>query len=204
VWHHARTDPSFLLAWGDDDEGAGLRAAREDWEGNYWESWPADPPAARVLFGRRLQQELAMTAAEAAVDDARDGRFDGWAGLQRATQARARRAFVHSLASVDAHPRPDALVPVRIGLDLDGGAGGVRGRLARAGSRVDLVVPVDWLWTVWRPGWALSGSDFVLARRGGRQVTIRWRATGRPDREHLPVRVVRRRPATTPTVRASE
>jgi hypothetical protein len=205
VWHHAGTDPAFLLAWGDDVEDDELRAAREDWEGNYWESWPAEPPAARVLFGPRLQRELAMTAARRAAADARAGRFDGWAGLQRATQARARRAFVRSLAAVDAHPRPDALVPVRIGLDLDGGRGAVSGRLARLGSAVTIVVPVDWLWTVWRPGLDLGGGGrFVLARTPAREVVVAWRPTGRDDREHVPYRVVRPTASSQVTAPASQ
>jgi hypothetical protein len=198
VWHHARGDAPFLLAWGDDVEGDELRATREDWEGNYWESWPAEPPAARVLFGHRLQTELAMVAAVDAVRAGRRGASDAWVAVRRATQARARRAFVSSLAGVDAHPRPDALVPVRITLEVGpgGGRGRVDGRLARTGSTVELVVPADWLWTVWRPGAALTPDGrFVLSRRGRQETSVRWRATGGPEREHVPARTVRVRPS---------
>jgi hypothetical protein len=187
VWHHALDDPAYLLAWGDDVEDEGLRTAREDWEGNYWESWPAEPPAGRVLFGPRLQQRLAMAAARRAALDAAAGRFDGWHALQRATQTRARRAFVRSLAPVEAHPRPDALVPVRIRMDLSAHRGAVSGRLARLGSAVEIVLPVDWLWTVW-----LDDDDgdevveFVLSRRDGREVRVRWRQSGGADAEHVP------------------
>ena len=185
VWHHGVTDPAYLLAWGDDVEDEGLRTAREDWEGNYWESWPAEPPAARVLFGPRLQRALAMAAAHRAASDAAAGRFDAWHALQRATQTRARRAFVRSLAPVEAHPRPDALVPVRIHTDLTAHRGAVTGRLARLGSAVELVLPVDWLWTVWSiedP----SSTTFVLSRVEGRSSVVRWRPSGRADGEHVP------------------
>ena len=185
VWHHAVTDPAYLLAWGDDVEDEGLRTAREDWEGNYWESWPAEPPAGRVLFGPRLQQVLAMASARRAASDAAVGRFDGWHALQRATQTRARRAFVRSLAPVEAHPRPDALVPVRIRMDLSAHRGAVSGRLARLGSTVDLVLPVDWLWTVWLHEPA-AGTTFVLSRQEGRTVAVRWRPSGGGDGEHVP------------------
>ncbi|HVF33179.1 MAG TPA: hypothetical protein VM933_09090 [Acidimicrobiales bacterium] len=184
VWHHALSDPAYLLAWGDDLEDEGLRTAREDWEGNYWESWPADPPAARVLFGRRLQRALALAAARRAASAARAGGFDGWHALQRATSTRARRAFVRSLAPVEAHPRPDALVPVRIRMDLSAHGGAVQGRLARLGSAVDLVLPVDWLWTVWPLDDQRNG--FVLSRRDGRMAVVRWRRSGGLDGEHVP------------------
>lgn len=185
VWHHALDDPAFLLAWGDDVEDEGLRTAREDWEGNYWESWPAEPTAARVVFGPRLQRELALASAGRALAAVRAGRFDAWPALQRATRTRARSAFVRSLADVEAHPRPDALVPVRIELDLAASTGSVVGRLARLGSGVDLVVPADWLATVWRRDDVLIGGRFVLWRSGDDVAVVAWHPTGRPDREHL-------------------
>ena len=186
VWHHALGDPAFLLAWGDDVEVEGLRTAREDWEGNYWESWPAEPPGGRVLFGPRLQRTLAVAAAERAAGEAGGDRFEGWQALQRATQTRARRAFVRSLASVDAHPRPDALVPVRIRLDPSVPRGAATGRLARLGSAVDLVLPVDWLWTVWPAALSPDGR-FVLSRTRETAAVVRWERTGGPEREHAPV-----------------
>jgi hypothetical protein len=76
-------------------------------------------------------------------------------------------------------------VPVRIHTDLAAHAGAVTGRLARLGSAVELVLPVDWLWTVWSVE-DPSATDFVLSRRAGRAATIRWRSSGRPDGEHVP------------------
>jgi len=192
VWTQAVMDADFLLAWGDDVDGDGLRAAREDWEGNYWESWPLEPPAGRVLFGPRLQRAVALTAARLAADEADRGEIERWYALQRATQTRARSAFVHSLASIEAHPRPDALVPVRIHIDPDGGSGAIRGRLARLGSGVELVLPFDWLWTVWAANGGLADGRFVLAGEGENAVVVAWDRTGRADREHVP-RVERRR-----------
>lgn len=192
VWHQARADSAFLLAWGDDVDDAGLRAAREDWEGNYWEPWPLEPPAGRVLFGPRLQRRVALAAAQRAADEADAGRFDSWYALQRATQTRARSAFVHSLAEIEAHPRPDALVPVRIHVDGDGGGAAIRGRLARLDSRVELVLPFDWLWTVWARNGGLTDGRFVLSCREAESAVVVWHPSGRPDREHVPE--VARRP----------
>lgn len=185
VWRHDLIEPAFLLAWGDDGEVEGMQAAREDWEGNYWESWPASPPAARALFGRRLQRSLALAAvrAEAAAGGAGD---EGWLALQRATQTRARRAFVRSLATVEAHPRPDALVPVRIRMDRAGVRGAVAGRLARTGSAVDLVLPADWLDAVWRPGLAVVDDRFVLHRDTDSLAVVSWGPSGGGGSEHVP------------------
>jgi hypothetical protein len=184
VWHHAQRDPAFLLAWADDVEDEGLRTAREDWEGNYWESWPMEPPAARVLFGPRLQRALGLVAARQAARDADAGRLEAWFALQRATQTRARRAFVRSLASIDAHRRPDALVPVQIRVDPDARAGAVSGRLARRASAVELVLPPDWLWTVWAVNGGLAGDRFVASAAAGVAHVIVWRPTGGPLAEH--------------------
>lgn len=192
VWHQAVVDAAFLLAWGDDVDGEGLRAAREDWEGNYWESWPLEPPAGRVLFGPRLQRLVALVSARRAAEDADRGDFDRWYALQRATQTRARSAFVRSLSGIEAHPRPDALVPVRIHVDADGNGGAVRGRLARLDSQVELVLPFDWLWTVWARGGGLAGGRFVLSGSDTDCAVVTWRRSGRPEREHVPE--VRRRP----------
>ena len=191
VWHQSLIDGSFLLAWGDDVDGDGLRAAREDWEGNYWESWPLEPPAGRVLFGPRLQRAVALAAARRASDDADHGDIERWYALQRATQTRARSAFVSSLAEVDAHPRPDALIPVRIHVDPFGDGATIRGRLARLGSAVELVLPFDWLWTVWTTSGGLIDGRFVLADDGTEVAVVAWERSGRPEREHLP-EVVRR------------
>ena len=186
VWSQAVDDPAFLLAWGDDVDGETLRATREDWEGNYWESWPLEPAAGRVLFGPRLQRRLALASARRAAEAADEARFEGWYALQRATQTRARSAFVRSLAAVDAHPRPDALVPVRIHIDPERAEGAVAGRLARLGSEVHLVLPFDWLWTVWARNGGLAGHRFVLAVRDAETVVVTWRRSGAPLREHLP------------------
>lgn len=186
VWREAVMDPAFLLAWGDDVDDESLRATREDWEGNYWESWPLEPPAARVLFGPELQRLLALSAARRAAGDADEARFDGWYALQRATQTRARSAFVRSLAAVDAHPRPDALVPVRIHIGTERAGGDVRGRLARLDSGVHLVLPFDWLWTVWARNGGLAAGRFVVAVQGADDVVVTWRRSGGPLGEHVP------------------
>lgn len=185
VWHHAVGDAAFLLAWADDVEDEGLRTAREDWEGNYWESWPMEPPAGRVLFGPRLQRALGLAAARRAAVDADAGRLEAWYALQRATQTRARRAFVRSLAPIDAHRRPDALVPVRIRID-GGAAGAVTGRLARRASAVELVLPADWLWTVWAVHGGLVGGHFVVSALDGVDRVVEWRPTGSGQAEHRP------------------
>lgn len=186
VWHHAVEDTAFLHAWADDVEDEGLRTAREDWEGNYWESWPMEPPAGRVLFGRRLQRDLGLAAAQRAAVEADAGRLDAWYALQRATQTRARRAFVRSLAPIDAHRRPDALVPVQIRIDGGAGAGAVSGRLARRASEVELVLPADWLWTVWAVHGGLVDGRFVVSAEGDVDHVVGWRATGRALAEHRP------------------
>ena len=170
----------FLRLWADDVEGDRVRATREDWIGNYWEYWPTDPPAARVLFGPRLQESLAMAAARrAAVDPARAPL------VVRATQTRARRAFVRSLAVVDAHRRPDALVPVRIRV-TPAAPCEVTGRLSQEGSGVELRLPIDWLWTVWGEGLSVVDDRFVLARHGDVLQTVEWFPSGGRASEHVP------------------
>lgn len=186
VWRQSVVDAAFLLAWGDDVDDDGLRTAREDWEGNYWESWPLEPPAGRVLFGPRLQRALALASARRAADEADAGRFDSWHALQRATQTRARSAFVKSLSIVEAHPRPDALVPVRILIDTRSTGGSISGRLARLGSGVQLVLPFDWLWTVWDTNGGLLGDQFVLSADARGAAVVRWNRSGAPQAEHLP------------------
>jgi hypothetical protein len=172
--------PRFLRSWATDVEGDHVRAAREEWLGNYWEYWPTDPAGARVLFGPQLQELVAMAAARrAAVDPTRASL------VVRATQTRARRAFVASLAAVDAHRRPDALVPVRIRV-TPAAPCGVDGRLSQEGSGVDLRLPIDWLWTVWRDGLALVDDRFVLARHGDVVQTVEWFPSGGRGSEHLP------------------
>lgn len=170
----------FLRLWADDVEGDRVRATREDWLGNYWEYWPTDPPAARVLFGPRLQESLALVAARrAAVDPVRAPM------VVRATQTRARRAFVRSLAVVDAHRRPDALVPVRIRI-TPAAPCEVRGRLSQEGSGVELRLPIDWLWTVWGEGLSVVDDRFVLARHGDVLQTVEWFPSGGRASEHVP------------------
>ena len=193
IWEQAVTDPWFLLAWGDDVDASGLQSARETWHGNDWESWPTQPSAARVLFGPRLQCLAGVAASRRAVATDGDRRADAWQAAERATSTRARQAFLRSLAPLDAHPRPDALVPLRIRLDGDGGGGRVAGRLARLGSGIDLVLPPDWLATVWEPGLTDADRRFVLSRAGDDLTCIEWRPSGGPDNEHLPHLVVVRR-----------
>ncbi len=197
VWEQAQRDSAFLLAWGDDAEADGLRPAREDWDGNYWESWPSEPPAGRALFGPILQRELALAAAGRVAAESSASLHPSWFALQRATQTRARRSFVTSLAAVDAHPRPDALVPVRISVAGGPDVGSARGRLARHGSTVDLVLPADWMETVWRPGHDIIGDGFVLSLRGDEAQVVRWEATGAADAEHAPTVVTQRLPRAT-------
>ena len=103
----------------------------------------------------------------------------------RATQTRARRAFVSSLATVDAHRRPDALVPVRIRV-TPAAPCEVRGRLSQEGSGVELRLPIDWLWTVWREGLAVVDDRFVLARHGDVLQTVEWFPSGGRASEHVP------------------
>ena len=173
-------DGRFLRMWADDVEGDRVRSAREDWIGNYWEYWPTDPPAARVLFGPSLQESVAMAAARrSAVDPQRAPT------VVRATQTRARRAFVQSLATVDAHRRPDALVPVRIRVTPAAPAK-VEGRLSQDGSGVELRLPIDWLWTVWRERLSVYDDRFVLARHGDVLQTVEWFPSGGPASEHVP------------------
>ncbi len=188
VWESALADPLFLRSWGDDVDDEARRGAREEWEGNYWESWPAEPHAGRTLFGPALQRRLALAAAARA---ARTGRadLDTVAALGRATANRARRAFVASLAEVDAHPRPDALIPVRIDLVAPGSAGAISGRLARHDSIVRISLPADWLLTTWAVVTRPARAAFVLSTGGGVTREVQWRATGRPGREHVPVLV---------------
>jgi hypothetical protein len=76
-------------------------------------------------------------------------------------------------------------------MDLSAHRGAVSGRLARLGSAVEIVLPVDWLWTVWVDGGGDGGDvgeavDFVLSRRDGREVRVRWRRSGGADAEHVP------------------
>jgi hypothetical protein len=188
VWEEGLRSERFLRGWADDVEGELVRAAREDWVGNYWEYWPTDPTASRVLFGPRLQDRLASAAAERAVGDALSAPSDAARVpmVVRATQTRARRAFVRSLAVVDAHRRPDALVPVRIRVTPSAPAS-AGGRLSQDGSGVDLRLPLDWLWTVWSPGLAVVEDRLVLARHGDVLQVVDWRPTGRRALEHAPV-----------------
>jgi hypothetical protein len=182
LWDEGVVGDAFLEQWAEDVEGDGLVPAAEEWRGNFWEPWPTDPPAARVLFGPRLQVALALTAAQ---DRARPGRPSPPSRpVQRAVQRRARRAFVASLAAVDAHRRPDALVPVAI--RVGEASAGAEGRLAEDASGVTLHLRPDWLWSVWADGGGLHDGRFVLARDETMLQTLVWRPSGRPGREHLP------------------
>jgi hypothetical protein len=185
VWREAFEHEGFLSDWADDVEDATLRATAEEWRGNYWDSWPRDPSPARVLFGPAMQLALALAVAQAwtlehdpAADAARIGI------VHKATQNRARRALVQSLASVFAHRRPDALVPVRT--RLTDGPPSAAGRLCQTDSWIELALPLDWLWSVWRPGPAVVDEHFVLARLGGTVTWVVWAPTGGAGIEHVP------------------
>jgi hypothetical protein len=178
---------TFLDEWAADADGDRLEAARDDWYGNYWESWPTSPAAARVLFGPRLQRRLAMVLAPSWINRrGADGPGGGWASARLAVAARARRAFVLSLAHVDAHRRPDALVPLHIAVTPEGEPS-ISGRLSRSGSAVSLRLPLRWLWDVWArdlPG----GEVFVLeAWPDGSIAVVEWVPTGEAHGEHRPL-----------------
>jgi hypothetical protein len=173
LWDEARRGVEFMDAWAVDVSGTALRATAEDWRGNYWESWPSEPPASRVLFARDLQQVLALAVARDWEDEGLADRPERRAVLERAVQQRARRAFVESLAGVDAHRRPDALVPLAVELALDGRAE-VRGRLAASGSAVVLRLPPHWLWTTWAVA-PVDAGRFVLASGRDVRLVVEWR-----------------------------
>lgn len=184
VWLDAFVEDEFLSKWAEAEDGAlALRRAREEWYGNYWESWPSEPSAARVLFGPRLQRSLALAIAMKWIDDPSDEvRMDA---VRLAVQVRARRGIVTSLASVEAHRRPDALVPAVITAEPQLSPA-VRGRLAVSGSWVELELPVEWLWDVWAQERAVVDGRFVLAAGDGRYTSVVWSPTGAADREHVP------------------
>jgi len=182
VWRDALASDAFFASWASDLDGEARRTIREDWLGNYWENWPTEPPAARALFGPRLQHALAVIAAGLP-------RAAGPAVVRRAMRVRARRAFVLSLAAVDAHRRPDALVPVTIAAVPDHTSAAVAGRLAQRGSSVVLRLPNRWLVDVWSRGRALLDGAFVLGADDAAATVdvVEWRPSGGPDGEHVPV-----------------
>ena len=185
VWDGAATD-TFLAEWAADADGERVLKASEDWYGNYWESWPTEPSAARVLFGRHLQRALAVSTARAWVQRGGvDGPGSAWADVRRAIATRARRAIVLSLANVDAHRRPDALVPVSVTVTPDGPPS-VDGVLSRSTSWIDLRLPLRWLWDVWGVDGGLARGRFVLDRTNAAVRVVEWTATGGAEREHRP------------------
>lgn len=186
VWDGAAHD-TFLAEWAGDPDDDRLTKAAEDWYGNYWESWPAEPSAARVLFGPRLQRAAAVAAARSWVARrGADGPGSAWADVRRAVATRARRAIVLSLASVDAHRRPDALVPVRVTVAPDREPS-LAGVLSRHASAIDVRLPVRWLWEVWITTGGIDRGRFVLDANS----VVEWVATGGRGREHRPVNVLR-------------
>ena len=185
AWDGARTD-TFLAEWAADGDGDRLDHARDDWYGNYWESWPSEPSAARALFGPRLQRELAIaTARHWPFIGGRDGPGSLWGSVRHAVARRARRALVLSFASVDAHRRPDALVPMSITV-VPTGTPQIAGVLSRRASYVELTLPVAWLGDVWARDLAVLDGDFVLRLEDHDAAVVVWRPTGAPHREHHP------------------
>ena len=185
VWDGSDSD-GFLTEWASDPDDERLLKAAEDWYGNYWESWPTEPAAARVLFGPRLQRELAIATARSWVQRRGvDGPGSAWADVRRGIAMRARRAIVLSLAAVDAHRRPDALVPVAVTV-VPEGEPSLSGMLSRTASWIEVRLPVRWLWDVWAVDGALDHGRFVLDRAGEACRTVEWRATGATGREHRP------------------
>lgn len=180
AWDGAFTD-TFLAEWAADVDGDRITATREDWYGNYWESWPAVPAAARVLFGPGVQRALAMRVAPRwAERGGPEGPGSGLTAVRHAVALRARRALVMSLASVDAHRRPDALVPVSLTV-APAGQPLIRGTLSRVTSHISLHLPATWLWDVWARSGGLDRSGrFVIAR----DTSVEWLPTGGPHREH--------------------
>jgi hypothetical protein len=190
VWCSAFSD-GFFASWAADPDGARINRDREEWYENYWESWPSEPAAARALFGPALQGQLAVEVARAWVASrGPDGPGAMWTWVRRAITMRARSAFVASLASVHAHRRPDALVPVAISV-TPAGPPRIHGRLATERSRVELTLPIEWLWTVWARGLAVVDGRFVLGVDGRAPSGIElveWTPTGNRAREHEPRR----------------
>lgn len=199
AWDGARSGrDNFLGEWAEDVDGDRRARAQEDWHGNYWESWPSEPSPARALFGGDLQQRLAMAVASSwLVTRGPAGPGAAWRDVRRAVALRARRSLVLSLASVDAHRRPDALVPVLVTVSPASTAS-IAGRLSRRGSVVEVGVPSGWLSSVWgHPRGALNEGRFVLARHEGHDVVVEWLPTGRIGREHeaVTIQVPREAPA---------
>ena len=185
AWDGAFGD-GFLAEWGADADGDRLDHARDDWYGNYWESWPREPSAARVLFGARLQRHLAVSVADQwPIVGGRDGPGTQWAAVRHAVAVRARRALVLSLASVDAHRRPDALVPVAITV-VPEGRPSIGGTLSRRASYVEVTLPARWLGEVWARDLAVHDGRFVVGVRESELLTLEWKRTGRAGREHEP------------------
>lgn len=189
IWQHAFQDEGFIVDWADDADRAGTTRAREDWVGNYWESWPTEPAAARALFGPALQDRLGAACAPRWSQEGYG--TPGAEAARRAVQTRARRALVLSLANVTAHRRPDALVPMAIRVTTDAPEPRIAGRLALDGSGVDVVLDIGWLLDVWAKGAAVRDGEFVLARDDDSLTSVVWEPTGGAHLEHAP-RVVRR------------
>lgn len=194
AWQEAFDDEGFIAAWAGTDYLAphSRISAREEWDENYWEAWPSEPAAAVVLFDGATRDHLGVEVAKraAAVGSGR------WLQLAAAAvRVRVRGAFVDSLESVEAHRRPDALVPLVVRVDFGGGVPRARGRLAEVGSSVTLDVQPSWLWHVWAAGLSTVGGCFVLDRREGSEGgaggdvvrLVHWAPTGRAHREHHPV-----------------
>jgi hypothetical protein len=185
VWRQSFAD-GFLSFWAAHESLDALARAhlRRQWIDNYWEGWPSEPPPAVVLFEQQWQDALGAAVARHAV---RAGRPDRVAAVHRAVRVRLRTAFVKSLASVSAHRRPDALVPLTIAVEP--GPPAASGRLAQSGSSVELRVGAEWLWEVWAAGGAVVDGRLVLAHRLDRVdgvAYLDWQPTGAPDGEHLP------------------
>lgn len=189
AWESARCGAdSFLAEWAEDVDDDRWARAVEDWHGNYWESWPSEPAAARALFTPEVQRSLAASLSEAWVASIGPiGPGAAWRDVRRAIALRARRSLVLSLSNVAAHRRPDALVPIDVTVVPEGIAS-IAGVLSQRRSHVQLRLPVTWLASVWSDGGgALNRGRFVLARNAdaGIDTVVSWRPTGGPGREHV-------------------
>jgi len=176
TWLGALRDGGFLHEWavtelGDDTR---QRKFRTSWaramRGEAQDMLVQLPLERAVAMGRviagfphPLQDRLALGLAQAMSRSWGSGR---WAELEpvlgRAIAVRARTAFVRSLRVLDAHPRPDALVPFRCELLAPGVTPSVTGRLAPQGSHAHVAVGPGWLAEVWGRGLSVVDDHLVL------------------------------------------
>lgn len=179
LWRDALADPVFLGEWARHESADARRQSdfEHRWRRLFTEGVQdvlhGVPPARAARVGevlaawpQPLQDRLAVTVV-AGLDPSRADPVLA-AAADRAVAVRARTAFVASLAREHAHPRPDALVPVRV---RRAAAPEVDGRLARRASGVLLGLPWSWLGRVWARGLAVVDGRLVLDATPGTQ---RW------------------------------